>query len=358
MEDIILFGHGRYYKNKEENIKKMYRVAAFIDNAIKKDEVLFDGAIPMYNPEQINKLPFMPVMIMSANFMEMAMQLVELGVDDKLIRFAVGIPPYYDQVELLFCDLKCRIQIEDKKFALLCGKEKYLFDNEAQYKETLRKIMAAKDPHIQFIADMPLQPLSRRFGLEFGKAIDRFYIEKFLYDNKKYISGTVMEIAEDRYIKMFGENILKFVMLHVNGWGEDVVKGDLSTGEGIVENSMDCLICTQTLQFIYDIHSVVKNIYKLLKPGGTALITVPLISQISLYDYKNWGCYWRFTDQSLRKLLSECFLDNRVEISTYGNMKASIAFLYGICQEEMKQSDLEYHDEQFPLIIGAVCRKE
>lgn len=88
------------------------------------------------------------------------------------------------------------------------------------------------------------------------------------------------------------------------------------------------------------------------------MITVPLISQISLYDYKNWGCYWRFTDQSLRKLLSECFLDNRVEISTYGNMKASIAFLYGICQEEMKQSDLEYHDEQFPLIIGAVCRKE
>lgn len=146
-------------------------------------------------------------------------------------------------------------------------------------------------------------------------------------------------------------------ILHVNGGGSHIVKGNLATGEGLVENSVDCLICTQTLQFIYDIHSAVKNIYKILKPGGAALITVPLISQLSLYDYKNWGCYWRLTDQSMEKMMKEVFGEKQVDVFSYGNMKSAVAFLYGICQENMRKSDLEFYDEQFPMIVAAVCRK-
>lgn len=359
MDDVIIFGHGRYYKSKEKNIKKTYKIMAFIDNSIREDEVLSEENIPIYNPKRLRELPSVPVIIMSVNFWEMAMQLTELGVADENILFGSSMLPCYNHIEEIFNELNCSIKVENKKFVLLYDTEKYIFENEQKYKEILRKIVSDKDPYIKLIADMPLNPLSRRFGLEYGKAIDRFYIEKFLADNKSNIKGIAMEIAEDRYTKMFGENVVETMILHVNGWGGmNVIKGNLATGEGLVENSVDCLICTQTLQFIYDIHSVVKNIYKVLKPGGTAMITVPLLSQLSLYDYQNWGCYWRFTDQSMKKILLESFDEREIKVYTYGNMKAAMAFLYGICQEEMRQSDLEYYDEQFPLIIGATCRKK
>lgn len=146
--------------------------------------------------------------------------------------------------------------------------------------------------------------------------------------------------------------------LHVVGWGADVhIQGNLETGEGIQENMFDCLICTQTIQMIYDIHSVVRNIKKLLRPGGAALITASGISQISRNDYDNWGEFWRFTKMSMQKLLEDVFPHDNTEISTFGNVKTAIGFLYGLCQNDLKKSDFEYNDEQYPLIVAAVCKK-
>ena len=87
------------------------------------------------------------------------------------------------------------------------------------------------------------------------------------------------------------------------------------------------------------------------------MLTASAISQISLYDYKNWGEYWRFTDQSMKKLLAEVFDESQIEVYSYGNMKAAMAFLFGVCQEEMNLADLEYYDEQFPMIVAAIARK-
>lgn len=98
----------------------------------------------------------------------------------------------------------------------------YTFESEKEYKETLRKIMCERDPYIKWITDMPLKPLSERFGLEYGKAIDRYYIEKFLKENKRYITGVVMEMAENTYTNMYGENIKHAYAMHVNGWGKIV----------------------------------------------------------------------------------------------------------------------------------------
>ena len=44
-----------------------------------------------------------------------------------------------------------------------------------------------------------VQPVSSVFGLERGNPIDRYYIEKFLKENDRYIKGNVLEIAESTY---------------------------------------------------------------------------------------------------------------------------------------------------------------
>ena len=47
------------------------------------------------------------------------------------------------------------------------------------------------------------KPVSKVFGLDRGIPIDRYYIEQFLEQNKSFIKGAVLEIAESTYSKKF-----------------------------------------------------------------------------------------------------------------------------------------------------------
>lgn len=123
--------------------------------------------------------------------------------------------------------------------------------------------------YAEMIAELPVEPISRVFGLDRGKAIDRVYIERFLEVNKNYIGGNVLEIAEDTYTFQYGgDRVQESYILHVNGTGKNAIKGNLETGEGMEENSFDTMIITQTLMFMLDINSAVANIYRMLKHGG------------------------------------------------------------------------------------------
>lgn len=358
MEEVIIFGTGRYYLSKKEDLQKKYKIVGFLDNAMKPGGSGKFEEIELYHPEDFALLPEAPIFIMSAKFYEMSMQLLSLGVAKDRIRFGVNLMPYYDETERIFADLNLELWVEDHKLILQNTENTYSFADEKEYKEVLRELYIKRNLYIKLIADMPLKPISKRFGDEMGTPIDRYYIEKFLYDNQKYIHGSVMEIADNSYTMRFGKNVSNSYILHVNGWGKNVIKGNLATGEGISENAVDCLICTQTIQFIYDFSAVAANIYKILKPGGTALITAHGISQLSMYDYQNWGEYWRFTDMAMRKILCECFPKDSVEVCSYGNVKTTICFLYGLCIENLLESDFEYNDEQYPMVIAAVARKE
>ncbi|MGN1277355.1 MAG: methyltransferase domain-containing protein [Floccifex sp.] len=201
--------------------------------------------------------------------------------------------------------------------------------------------------------------VDKKMGFSRGMPIDRFYIEQFLENNGQYIQGAVFEIAESTYTFKYGSNVEKAIVFTADNSqeGENVVIGDLATGEGCKEESADCFILTQTLPFIYDVRSAVKNVYKILKQNGVALITVRGISMISKYDEKRWGDYWGFTKQSLEKLTGDCFGLENVEIRSYGNPKVASAFLYGFSQEDINEEDFMYNSDYTPIIITAVCKK-
>jgi len=46
--------------------------------------------------------------------------------------------------------------------------------------------------------------------------------------------------------------------------------------------------------FIYDTKKTIRNIYRMLRPRGTALVTVAGISQISRHEAENWGDFYNF----------------------------------------------------------------
>ena len=129
------------------------------------------------------------------------------------------------------------------------------------------------------------KPFSRDFGLSLGTPIDRVYIENFLENNRISIKGVVCEIPDDTYSKKFGIEIKKQEIFHLNSENpRTTIVGDLCKVKELPVEVLDCFILTQTFNFIYDFQSAIHGVYKMLKSGGVALITVAGLSQISRYD--------------------------------------------------------------------------
>ena len=204
-----------------------------------------------------------------------------------------------------------------------------------------------------------ISPLSPVFGLDRGQPIDRYYIEKFLEKNKPFVFGHVLEIGENTYTKRFGgEKVKKIDVLHVtNEDSSATIVADLAEAKNIESNQFDCIILTQTLQCIYEKEKVIKNLFRILKPGGVVLATASGISQISQYDMDRWGEYWRFTTLSAKKLFCEAFPEKNVEVESHGNVLAAVAALHGLASHEVKQKKLDFCDPRYQLIITIRAQK-
>ncbi len=212
---------------------------------------------------------------------------------------------------------------------------------------------------VQFGSVRRLQPVSRTFGIDRGVSIDRYYIENFLARHALDIRGCVLEIANSEYTSRFGDGrVIKSEVLHVQeGNPRATLVADLACANQIASNSFDCIILTQTLQFIYDVRAAIVNLYRILKPGGILLATLPGISQISRYDMDRWGEYWRFTTLSARKLFEEAFPSDRITVHTHGNVLAANAFLQGLAVEELCRQKLDYQDPDYQLVITVRAAK-
>ncbi|PSL44941.1 methyltransferase family protein [Chitinophaga niastensis] len=202
-----------------------------------------------------------------------------------------------------------------------------------------------------------LEPLSTTFGFDRGTPVDRYYIEQFLSANKHLIHSNVLEIAESNYSRKFGENVSRFEVLHVQPGKQVTIQGDLTNYASLPANHIDCFICTQTFNFIYDFKTAIAGAHYLLKPGGVLLATLAGITQLSAYDMKQWGDYWRFTPQSATKVFGEIFGEENIEITSYGNVLACTAILQGIAAEELSVAELQHNDPVYPVIITVKAKK-
>jgi SAM-dependent methyltransferase len=198
-----------------------------------------------------------------------------------------------------------------------------------------------------------LEPFTRSFGYDRGKPIDRYYIEKFLKKNEGSIAGHVVEVGDDRYTKEFGGSkvIKSDVLDQDHPDSSPTIIADLTKADHIPSNSFDCIIITQTLQFIYNINDAVKSLHRILQPGGVLLASMPSVSPICRYDMDRWGDYWRFTSAAATRLFGDVFGHENVEVNAYGNVFVSLAFLYGMAAEELTIEELDFHDRDYEALI-------
>ena len=205
-----------------------------------------------------------------------------------------------------------------------------------------------------------LTPVSRAFGFERGRPVDRYYIERFLAEHAGDIHGRVLEVGDNQYTLQFGAGQVtqSDIVNLVDDNPRATIIADLSRGDQIPAGSFDCFIFTQTLQFIYDCRAAVRTLHRVLKPGGVLLASFPVISQICRYDMDRWGDYWRFTSASVERLLSEQFSPGQVQVNAHGNILAAVCFMHGLAAEDLTPQELDFYDPDYQIVITARAVKQ
>jgi SAM-dependent methyltransferase len=207
-----------------------------------------------------------------------------------------------------------------------------------------------------------LDPISTQFGYDRGRPIDRYYIEEgFLAYHADDIQGRVLEIGDDLYTQQFGGGRVEISdVLHVNeGNPSATIVADLTCADHVPSDAFDCIVFTQTLQFIYDMRLAIQTLHRILRPGGVLLATVPSISRMLDPSQDKWNTkfYWAFTPPAVRSLFEESFPAANVEVEAYGNVLTAISFLHGLAAEELGEQELKRRTPGYEVLITVRAMK-
>ena len=196
-------------------------------------------------------------------------------------------------------------------------------------------------------------PIDPNWGFERGTPIDRVYVERFVGGHASDIRGRVLEIAAADYTTRFGRGVERVdVLMAREGNSEATIVADLADAPQIPDDTFDCAIVTQTLQFVWDAPAALATLHRILAPGGVLLATVPGLTKISPPEDEEFGEWWHFTARSARRLAEEAFGVGNVEARSYGNVLSAAGFLYGLAAADLEPGELGAHDPLYEVTVG------
>ena len=197
-----------------------------------------------------------------------------------------------------------------------------------------------------------LRPFSVHYGRDRGEPVDRRYIAAFMTAHADVIRGDVLEVREPLYAARAGSAVGQIHVVDIDSANRQATLiADLTVVGSLPASSYDCAIVTQTLQFLADVDASIANLRQALRPGGTLLLTVPCLSKV---DHEAPASdYWRWTPAGLKVLLERGFPGDLVHVEGRGNVLASVAFLMGLAQEDLREEELGFEDSRFPLVACA-----
>ncbi|MDQ3122752.1 MAG: class I SAM-dependent methyltransferase [Actinomycetota bacterium] len=202
-------------------------------------------------------------------------------------------------------------------------------------------------------------PIDPNWGFERGTPIDRVYVESFIGSHAADIHGRVLEIAAPDYTNRFGSGVETVdILMATEGNPQATIVADLTDAPHITDDSFDCAIVTQTLQFVYDVRAAFTTLNRVLVPGGVLLATVPGLTKISPPEDDEWGEWWHYTSRSALRLAEEAFGEGAVEVRAYGNVLSASGFLYGLAASDLRREELEAHDRLYEVIVGIRAVKQ
>ena len=173
---------------------------------------------------------------------------------------------------------------------------------------------------------------------------------KFVYEEiaKLSLDGKILDIGGSSklgYLKLIkGEHAIDINNIDEN-YGY-TIKFDLEFPWPIKNESYDSILAINVLEHIFDYRNVLSESRRALKPKGKIVIAVPFLMPIHPCPHD----YWRFTEETLRKILAEAGFEN-IEVKSAGsgvfgaatnlryNILRRVPVLWGISAFASKQHD-------------------
>lgn len=201
-----------------------------------------------------------------------------------------------------------------------------------------------------------VKPHSEIFGYDRGTEIARFYIDKFIDENKNIIHGNCLEFQEPTYLLKFSDpSKIKINVIHQDDSNPMAnFVADLTLPNTVPSNYFDCIICTHVLHVVFEKSKFISELERILKPGGYLIIAVP---GISMCDYA-WNELWRFTELGVKLLLEQTFPKELVNVKGYGNSLVAAGEIRGLASEEFSLKELNYTDGRFSVEVCAIAQKK
>jgi len=199
------------------------------------------------------------------------------------------------------------------------------------------------------------KPISRSFWTDRGQPVDRYFIERFLDENRQYIYGECLEVLSPAYLYRFGHDLKRVEVLDIDRKNpRATIYGDLRRIPEIPSESFDCVILTQVLQYIDDLDAAAGELLRILKPNGTALVTAPALMK---RDTPERGDCWRFTVKGLRYVFARHVPEDHLEAKSWGNVLTGMASWIGLAQEDLRAAQLDEHDPSYPCLVSVRVTK-
>jgi ubiquinone/menaquinone biosynthesis C-methylase UbiE len=146
-----------------------------------------------------------------------------------------------------------------------------------------------------------------------------FMRQLFAYEQaSKEIQGTVLEIGcgEGYGIKLLAPHSTKYIAIDKfkplnpeNFQSVDFIQMEVPFLTGLEDNYFDVVICFQLIEHIQDDNTLLKEIFRVLKPGGKLLLTTP---NKTMSLTRNPYHMREYTTDEFRKLMSTYFNPGKI----------------------------------------------
>jgi SAM-dependent methyltransferase len=186
------------------------------------------------------------------------------------------------------------------------------------------------------------------------------FIKPFVADGGHWIRH-IVETATEEAVSSLDPQRLSVLEISGARWRRDglfrayrsVEYPDFDVCRDRLEEQFDLIIAEQVFEHLLWPLRAGRNVYSMLKPGGTFLVAAPFLVKVHAYpvDCSRW------TETGLRHLLQECGFDNDgIRTASWGNRACVVANLNDWALYVPWKHSLE-NEPDFPLMVWALARK-
>ena len=134
---------------------------------------------------------------------------------------------------------------------------------------------------------------------------------------------------------------------------------DLQDLRQVRDASLDVAVLDQTLEHIEDPERALREVRRVLREGGLAIITTPFLVPVHATD--TYGDYYRWTPQGMSVMLRRCGFTG--EVRMWGNRAAAASLLTDVHMTAARATacglEIELHRSEpaFPVTVWVVAQK-